>query len=370
MKRLSAIALGGVLCIGTAALAQPTPPTPPQKPAPEKAGNNETLQNGAESERPWAKGVSESEQKLALSLFREGNNSLNDGAYVTAAKKYREALSHWDHPAINYNLALALLNLDQPVDVYKALEKAISYGDAPLEKEKFEKAHEYLKIIGLQIATIEVTCQKAGAEVLVDGKKVFTAPGKYVEKVKAGKHVFAAEPGPKMEGYSAKVRTPLIDGGQTFRVELKMYTSDELTRYHRRWDRAWAPWIVVGTGAVVAGVGGLLALSSKSSFDDFDKKVAACNSDTGNNGGCSVTDSGFGSLKTSGETKRTASYVMYGVGGAAAVLGLSLVYLNRKTPYQIRGEDFEDEMDRKAPPVAFAPIITPGMTGGMIEGHF
>ncbi len=370
MKRLSAIALGGVLCIGTAAFGQPTPPAPPpEKPAPEKAGTNETLQSGSEAERPWAKGVTDNEQKIALSLFREGNTSLNDGAYVTAAKKYREALSHWDHPAINYNLALALLNLDQPVEVYKALEKAISYGDAPLEKEKFEKAHEYLKIIGLQIATIEVSCQKAGAEVLVDGKKVFTAPGKYTEKVKAGKHVFAAEPGPKMQGYSAKVRTPSIDGGQTFRVELKMYTTDELTRYHRRWERVWAPWIVVGTGVAVVGVGGLLALSAKSSFDDFDKKVATCNSDTGMNAGCNVS-SGFGSLKSSGDTKRAASYAMYGVGGAAVVLGLSLVYLNRKTPYQIHGEDFEDELDRKAPPIAFAPVVSPEMMGGVIQGHF
>ena len=132
MKRLSAIAFGA-LCIGTTALAQPAPP--PEKPVPEKAGTNETLQNGNDAERPWAKGVSDAEQKLALAIFREGNTSLNDGAYVTAAKKYREALAHWDHPAINYNLALALLNLDQPVEVYKALEKAISYGDAPLEKE-------------------------------------------------------------------------------------------------------------------------------------------------------------------------------------------------------------------------------------------
>jgi tetratricopeptide (TPR) repeat protein len=370
MKRLSAIALGGVLCIGTAALAQPTPPTPPAKPAPEKAGANESLQNGDETERPWAKGVSESEQKLALSLFRDGNNSLNDGAYVTAAKKYREALAHWDHPAINYNLALALRNLDQPVEVYKAFKKAIAYGDAPLEKAQFEKAQEDLKIFGLLVATIEVTCQKAGAEVLVDGKKVFTAPGKYVELVRAGKHVFAAEPGPKMEGYSAKVRTPSIDGGQTFRVELKMYTTDELTRYHRRWERVWAPWVVVGTGAVIAGVGGLLSLSAKSNFDDFDTKVAGCNSDSGNNAGCSVASSGLGSLKSSGQTKQAAGLAMYGIGGATVLVGLSLAYLNRKTPYQIRGEDFEDQQEAKAPPVAFAPIITPGMAGGMIEGHF
>lgn len=352
----------------------PLPQAPQTPKTDEKAGTNESLQNGADQERPWAKGVAEADQKTALSMFRDGNVMLNDGAYLKAAEKYQEALKHWMHPAIHYNLALALLNLDRPVEVYENLQKAIQYGAAPLEKEKFEKAHEYLKIIQQQIATIEVTCEKAGAEVHVDGKQVFTAPGKYTSLVRAGKHVFAAEPGKLMRGYTAKVRAPFIDAGQTYRVELKMYTEEELTRYHRRWDQAWMPWVVVGGGAVVAGVGGLLALAAKSNFDDFDKKVAACNTDTGNNGGCSVTASGLGSIKSSGQTKRNLAYVGYGIGGAAAAIGLALVYLNRETPYQIRGEDFEDELDKKAAATAggvtFAPVISPEMTGAALAGRF
>src|SRR5438128_85746 len=98
------------------AQAQPAPEPAPKG---EKAGTDETLQTGtAAAERPWAHGVAEAEQKAALGLFREANILLNDGLFARAADQYRAALKHWDHPAIHYNLALALVNLDQPVDAF------------------------------------------------------------------------------------------------------------------------------------------------------------------------------------------------------------------------------------------------------------
>ena len=65
-------------------------------------------------DRPWAKGVSKERQEAAWEVFREGNALLKDSLFAKAADKYREALKSWDHPAIHYNLALALVNLDQP----------------------------------------------------------------------------------------------------------------------------------------------------------------------------------------------------------------------------------------------------------------
>lgn len=371
MTKCYAALLGTTLSLGTS-FAQPAPapqqgdkPTIPTGPA-EKP--NESLQHGADLVRPWAKGVSEREQQLALAMFRDGNKDLNDGAYVIAADKYRKALKHWEHPAINYNLALALLNLDQPIEVLDNLQKAIQYGPAPLEKEKFDKAKEYILLTEKLVAFIEVSCQKPGADVLVDGKKVFTAPGKYSARVRTGKHVFAAEPGKDMgAGYTAKVTAPFINAGENFRIELKMYTVAELTRYKRKWQRTWAPWAVVGAGAVLAATGGIFALSARSSFEDFDAQVAQCNLDSGNNAGCSV-ESGFGGLRDSGETKRLASYVMYGVGGATIVTGLALAYLNRKEAYQIRGEDSENEAS--AGRVSITPVVAPGMAGAMLHGHF
>src|SRR6476659_107119 len=102
----------------------------PQKPN-EKAGKDETLQNGGDV-RPWAQGVSQPEQQAALKLFHDGNVSLNDGLFAKAADNYREALKHWDHPAIHYNLALALMNLDQTIDAYDNMQASVKFGEAPL----------------------------------------------------------------------------------------------------------------------------------------------------------------------------------------------------------------------------------------------
>lgn len=346
----------------------------------EKAKPDQTLNPATgNEEEPWKKGVPKAERDAALALFREGNQFLNDAQYPLAVPKYEEALKHWSHPAIHYNLALALLNLNRPVDVYRHLEQAVQYGKAgPLDPAQYQKAIDYMKVIKGQIATIEVTCDKPGAEVQVDGVYKFTAPGKYTDLVAAGKHVFTAEPGKNMHGYTAKVRAPYIDQGSTYRVELKMYTEEELTRYHRRWERVWAPWVVVGAGAVVAGVGGVLALQAQKKFDDFDKGVAACNSDNQTmNGGCAAgeaTGKSLADTKKTGQTLRTTSYVMYGVGGAAAALGIALVYLNRRTPYQIRGEELEEEQEGKkqavAPKVTFAPVVSPELTGLAAVGRF
>jgi tetratricopeptide (TPR) repeat protein len=112
--------------------------------------------------------------RKALELFREANTYHNDGLFVKAVEVYKQALTFWDHPAINYNLALSLMNLDRPMEVEDCLKKSIKFGEGPLAKDKFNHAKEYLLLVQQQLATIDVTCAKPGAKVSVDGKEVFT----------------------------------------------------------------------------------------------------------------------------------------------------------------------------------------------------
>ena len=400
-KRLVSMGLSISLCLGTVANAQPArrrpaPPAPAPAPAPaptptptpaptpapvpdarpgdppivptpktdEKAGSNESLQNGGD-ERPWARGVSSQDQKIALNLFHDGNVQLNDGLFIKAAEKYREALKHWQHPAIYYNLALALINLDQPIEVYLSLQKAMAYGTAPLEKEKFEHAKEYLLLVQQQLADIEVSCDKKGAKVSVDGKEAFTVgkpdasgqvTNRFAQKVKIGKHQFVAE----KEGYQARIKAPYIGPGEHFRIELKLYTAEDLTRYHRKFDKTWIPYAVMGAGVVIAGVGGLLQLSAKSSYDDFDKRVETCSM---MNSGCTVSGD-LKSIKDSGDTKKTLSYVAFGIGAGTIITGAILAVVNRRRAYQVRPEELTGEQ------LTIAPIVAPGLTGIGAVGHF
>ena len=326
----------------------------------DKAGSNESLTQGGQV-RPWATNVSPQQQQQALGLFREGNTQLNDGFFVKAVEKYREALKHWDHPAISYNLALALNNLDQPLEEYEQLEKAMRFGEAPLEKDKFDRARELYISVGRLIAEVEVSCDKQGAKVSVDGKEVFVAPGTYKSRVRIGKHTFLAE----KEGYTTHINAPFIGPGDKFRIELKLYTAEELTRYNRKWQRTWVPYVVAGAGILIAGGGAALQYAAQQKYDDFDKRIEACNMD---GSGCTITPA-LQDIRDKGDTYKTLSYVAFGVGAATVVTGITLAYLNRQQPYQIRADEYESEQ-RKLGIVSVAPVVAPGMAGIAAAGRF
>jgi hypothetical protein len=356
--------LGVTLACGLAS-AQPAPPDPKTPPDPkspgtgEKAGHDESLKGG--DNRPWAAGISVGRQKQALVEFREANQQLNDGLFGRASETYRKALVTWPHPAIHYNLALAQMNLDQPVEAFENLQKAIVYGDAPLQKDKLEHAKEYMMLLEKQIASIEVSCDKIGAKVSVDGKEVFVAPGTFKARVRIGRHTFVAD----KKGYQTRINAPFIGPGENFRIELKLYTAEELTRYNRRWQATWMPYTVLAAG-VAFGLGGvMLELSADATYNDYDKRVAACNM---NNMGCPTTAE-LTDVKKSGETQETLGYVSYGVAGAAVAAGVLLVILNRPKAYQIRPEDLQQEEEAKAK-VSVTPILTPNMAGAMVHGSF
>jgi hypothetical protein len=66
--------------------------------------------------RPWAASVSARDQAIARELYGAGNQEFVESRYAPALKKYREAITHWDHPAIRFNMAVALINLERPVE--------------------------------------------------------------------------------------------------------------------------------------------------------------------------------------------------------------------------------------------------------------
>jgi hypothetical protein len=338
-----------------------------EKPAPmktdEKAVPNEGLQNTNTGS------VSKVNEEKALREFHLGNDALNNGLFPQAVTHYTAALGFWDHPNIHYNLALALINLDQPIDVFDHVNLAMQYGSGPLGQDKFDHAKEYLKLVAGQLADIEVSCSKAGAKIAVDGKEVFTAPGVYKAKVRVGKHTFVGE----KEGYNNRVTAPFIGPGDTFRIELKLYTLDETTRYRCKWGcESRTGYYVVGGGILAAAIGGIFTWRSSSDYTDYDQRVARCQTDAQGTStpACQLKDHAeIVDVRKSGDTKRTLSYVGYGVAGAAVATGAVLLYLNRREAYQINPEALDEE---KAPRtgVSVVPMVSPDAAGAMVLGRF
>src|SRR5204862_5516188 len=119
-KALVVLAL--ILALTSIARAETPAPGPPPAVATENRGPADR------GDRPWASGVSQDAQKQALVLFDEGNRLFENSEHAAALAKYREALKIWDHPAIRYNAAVALINLDQPLAAHDNLELALRYG--------------------------------------------------------------------------------------------------------------------------------------------------------------------------------------------------------------------------------------------------
>jgi tetratricopeptide (TPR) repeat protein len=304
-------------------------------------------QAGPADERPWARGVSPDRQKKALELFRAGNTLLKESVFVKAVEKYREALALWDHPAIHYNLALALLNLDQPLEVHEHLVAAIKYGVAPLDAEKLEHARTYKGLVEKQLARVEITCEEPGATVSLDGKVVFVAPGRYEGLVRPGAHTFVAS----NEGHAPTNLSRTLPAGEKTTLALKLYTAEDLTRYERRWP-AWRPWAVVGAGAAVALAGGALHMQARGSYEDFDARIAQC-------GGCVPTPD-VNDMRARGDSMQQLAFGAYALGGAAAVTGAILVYINRPQAYRINPDEAESP-----PGVSVTPLLM-GREGGIL----
>lgn len=325
--------------------AAPTVSTQAQSELP---GNQSTI------DRPWSHGVSAAEQRRALELFREANALLKESLFVQAAEKYREALRHWNHPGIHYNLALALLNLDQPVEVYRQLETALSYGPAPLDADKFEHANRYKALIEKQLARVDVRCSQSGAMVTMDGQRLFIAPGHYEGLVRVGQHTVVAE----RRGYVSVQKTETLPPGQTTKIELRMFTAEQLTRYKRRWP-LYMPIAVLAAGVVVAGVGGILHWQANESFKAYDSGVSSCSLGSAT-GGC-TPNSALASKRSTGDAEQGTAFAFYGIGAAAIVAGGVLTYMNRARPYHV---------DEEPPPVVVAPVVSSNGAGASVTVRF
>jgi hypothetical protein len=148
------------------------------------------------NERPWATGVSERAQALAFELYSEGNREFVEMRFAQALVKYREAIRHWDHPAIRFNISVCLINLDQLVEARDNLERSLKYGVTALGADAFAQGLKQRTLLDGKLARLTLDCPEPDEEVMIDGKRVFKGPGTVEQFVLPGEHhVVATKPG-------------------------------------------------------------------------------------------------------------------------------------------------------------------------------
>jgi tetratricopeptide (TPR) repeat protein len=339
---------GVLLLVGVSAFAQA-----------QGGAHQSNLEQGKGGDRPWARGVPEAEQKRALDLFKEGNQALKEPNFQRAAQKYREALEHWDHPAIHYNLALALLNLVQPLETHEEFVASLKYGKEPLDADKFEQANRYKAQLEQQLAGVDIRCNMEGAQVKLDGKTLYTAPGRYTGLILPGPHsIVATKP-----GYITNELSLPLPAGQTKVFELNLLSDDDLTEYKRLWPQ-YVPYVVLAAGVAIAAVGLGLHMGSNGLYKSYDTAVSDCALSTMFHGGC-ATNPNIDSARIKADVVQGAGFAAYAVGGVLTATGAILIFANRLQPYRI-----SVGVTNGARSLTFLPFFGPSGGGAALTGTF
>jgi uncharacterized membrane protein len=296
----------------------------------------------------WDEGVSPEQRSAARALLAEGNRLIKVPLFAQAAAKYREALAAWDHPALHYNLGIAQLNLVRLTEAYESFQESLRHGPGPLGQEKFEQARAYLALLETRLARVEVVCNIAGAEVALDGERLFIGPGAHEHVVSPGRHQLVAS----AAGHVPDTEQIALSPGERVRYVLVPRSLDDMARRERRWA-VWKPWAAVVAGAgLIAGAGYLDARSSRG-FDRFDEGFEAECLPRGCQGSEIV---GLVAQKDAAEVRQGVALGLYVAGGTALAVGAALVYFNR-----------ERLVERNQPSgianVSVAPMVTPSGGG-------
>ncbi|WP_245768821.1 hypothetical protein [Stigmatella aurantiaca] len=261
----------------------------------------------------WAQGVSPEQRKAAAELLEQGNRLLKDSIFTEAEKKYVEALKYWKHPAIYYNLALALLNLDRPSEVYEYMVASTRYAEGPLGEERFKHALKYIERVEKENARVSLSCTNGTRVTLKREDQLLPIHCERFERLlRPGSYTLIATQNGTPVPDTALVLAP----GEHIRYRLGIES-------RRRWA-AWMPWAVLGSGVAVAVGGRLIHMKARDEFQAFDSGVDAC-------GGC-VPGSELSGIRTRARTLQAVSMGTYAVGGAAFATGMVLLYVNRLQP--------------------------------------
>lgn len=326
--RRASLALVAALGVGVgAAQAQPDP--------------------GDGDDRPWAVGVSPERRATALDRFRRGNQAFGVNAYTDAIAEYRAALEDWPHPAIEGNLAVALIHVDRVVEAYEHLEKAFAFGAAPFEPEVWAQLQTLHKLLLGQIARLELTGTLDQVTAQLDG---VTLPGAGAHTVRAGLHELVA----RRPGYLTYTQRVDAIPNQTTTIQIALVPLDLAGKLERRWE-PWRPWAVVGAGAAVAAVGVGLELAAQSNVDAYEREVArACPS------GCPPADlpDAVRDLEGRARWQDRVAVPTIAAGALTLVAGGVMVWLNQPRRERV------DESGRR---VSLVPVIAPG--GAAVVGR-
>jgi hypothetical protein len=271
---------------------------------------------------PWSRGVSEADQKLAELYFAQGITEFEHDRFLQALDLYKQALAHWDHPAIHYNMAVSYNRIGDPVEALKSLDRAMAHGEAALGHDRYAQGLDYRTNFEALTARIHIVCTEPSAKVSLDGRPVLVGPGELDDVVLPGEHqVVAGKP-----GFLTTSEAVVLEPGTTTRHEVQLVASEAPPRMARPWP-LWKPWVVGGAGLAAASLGGILYVFATDNFAAYDQGIQTkCPKGCNPADAAKLTD--LNRVQARGYAEQAASGWLFGLGTAAVVAGIVGVLLD------------------------------------------
>ncbi|WP_437303017.1 hypothetical protein [Sorangium sp. So ce388] len=267
---------------------------------------------------PWHQGVSEERKQRADALFEEAKELHQRMMLADARAKYDEALALWEQPQLRLYLGRLLRTIGRPLLAYDSLRRSLQWGPGSLDPDDEQEARATLRaLVERDLAAVVIRCDEPGAAVLLDGVPWFVGPGTERRMVTPGEHVLVA----RKRGYFTVVEHIAVFAGKEASGQLALSADTVITK--QRWP-AWIPWVTVGAGAALVAAGGGLMRHADAVHGDAEADFRSeCRSS------CPASYDDAGSVL---ENRLAIGALI--VGGATAVTGTALLFMNRPETYR------------------------------------
>jgi tetratricopeptide (TPR) repeat protein len=231
-------------------------------------------QSAAPAAGPKAEAAAKSQ---AQTLLREGTRLYRKGQYQEALEKFTGAYALFPSPKLHFNIAQAHRELGRPVEALVAFEKFLD-DPAGSPRPVTDEARQSAADLRAQLGQIQVECDTAGADILIDGAAVGRTPQPRPIWCTPGKHRLTLQ----RQGFLPFDETTLVQAGgiHTLRASLRRlkldpdpYQGTYASPAHKdspplgrpaAWSSLTRKWWFWGAVAAVAVGGGIAAATSMS----------------------------------------------------------------------------------------------------------
>jgi hypothetical protein len=317
--------------------------------AEESTPNNRDTTLSSTAGAPWVTNITPEKQKKAQELFDEGRKQFTFPDFVLAEKKFREALTYWDHPAIHYNLALSLRATDKPTEAYLHLELALKYNGDALSPERKNDALKFLSEMEKKIAILEISAREPGTTITLDDNVVKTIPSRQLLSP-GPHHIVATKPDHDERTYEVS-----LSAGEKQTLQTHVFRSGLLERNYRPVS-FWIPVAVTGAGAAFIATGAIFANRSNTLRKEYDDYVSR------DPNGMKMEDTPL-NKRDKADTFDTLSTISYVTGAIVLTGGIAGFWFNRTRTEKVTPEQLEKM-------TAITPVVAPNVLGAVATGRF